>query len=652
MTDGPLRFLLAVHNHQPVGNFESVVGRAFDECYRPFLRAVLDRPSFRFAAHYSGPLLEAMLGRERESFEILAELVRRGQVELLGGGFYEPVLTVIPERDRLGQLRMMSDFLEEHFGVRPRGIWLTERVWEPTLPATLEKAGAEFTLLDEEHFRAAGVSEIHASYVTEEEGRAVRVFPIDKKLRYLVPFRGLEELRDHLDSFREKGGLAVLGDDGEKFGLWPGTNEWVYGRGWLERFFDFIAERNVRMTSFAEILDSEPPAGRVYLPPASYEEMLEWALPPDEAEEFAALKKALPPEARRFLRGGMFRDFFTKYPESNRLHKRMLVVSREVEDYGDAEARAELYRGQGNDPLWHGVFGGLYLPHLREASYRHLLRAEKTALPAAESSWRFEDYDADGEDEAIIRGREFAAIVKPAAGGGLAEIDDYGSGRNLADVLARRKEAYHKVKLPEHAAGSGGSIHELAKELPGGAEKLFRYDPGDRLSFLDRIYDPAAAIENIDAVAAFDRARLIRSAYTPEVRGTVLDLRAAGKAGLETGPVSLTVEKSLSSGGEGLEAVIVLRNASAVPASLRFGSEWNLYQFPEEFRAGGDTVSLCGGRRSLRADGAVWRAFPIETLSQSERGYDIIHQGYCLLALWAVELAPQGRFEARITLGG
>ena len=100
MADRPLRFLLAVHNHQPVGNFESVFARGFEVCYRPFLRAVRTRPSFRFAAHYSGPLLEYMRRRERECWDILTELVRRGQIELLGGGFYEPILAVIPERDR------------------------------------------------------------------------------------------------------------------------------------------------------------------------------------------------------------------------------------------------------------------------------------------------------------------------------------------------------------------------------------------------------------------------------------------------------------------------------------------------------------------------------------------------------------------------
>ena len=89
-----------------------------------------------------------------------------------------------------------------------------------------------------------------------------------------------------------------------------------------------------------------------------------WVLEPGAAERYETLKKGVPPEDRRFLRGGFFREFFLKYPESHHLRARMLSVSRRVGD-ADQAARVDLYQAQGNDPYWHGVFGGLYLPHLR-----------------------------------------------------------------------------------------------------------------------------------------------------------------------------------------------------------------------------------------------------------------------------------------------
>ena len=42
----------------------------------------------------------------------------RRQIEIVGGGYYEPVLASLPERDRVGQLRRMADELERLFGRR------------------------------------------------------------------------------------------------------------------------------------------------------------------------------------------------------------------------------------------------------------------------------------------------------------------------------------------------------------------------------------------------------------------------------------------------------------------------------------------------------------------------------------------------------
>src|SRR4030042_3874269 len=108
-------FLFAIHNHQPVGNFPAIYERAFRECYRPLLEELLLHPSLKFSLHFSGPLLERMEEKEKDCLEILRKMTRRGQAEILGGGFYEPILAVIPEEDRQGQLRMMSAYLAVHF---------------------------------------------------------------------------------------------------------------------------------------------------------------------------------------------------------------------------------------------------------------------------------------------------------------------------------------------------------------------------------------------------------------------------------------------------------------------------------------------------------------------------------------------------------
>ncbi|MCU0243293.1 MAG: DUF1926 domain-containing protein [Acidobacteria bacterium] len=610
--------LFAIHCHQPVGNFAHVFRTAFADCYRPLLEGLERHPSFAFALHFSGPLWEYMEKNERGCWDLAGEMVRRGQAELLGGGFYEPVLTLIPEEDRLGQLRMMGDYLGERFGRRPRGAWLTERVWEPHLPRVLAAAGLEYTLLDEEHFRYAGVRDLHASYVTEDQGRPLRVFPIDKTLRYLIPFRPLEDLERYLGPLAASGGTAVLGDDGEKFGLWPGTHRWVYEEGWLERFLGFVEDRGVRPLHFSAYLDARPPNGRVYIPPASYEEMMEWV------------------------------------PEADHLHKRMVMVSEAVRA-ADAPAavRADLYRAQCNDPYWHGVFGGLYLPHLREAAYRHLLEAEK-GTPAPRD-WRAFDYDGDGRAELFFRDASFGLAVKPDPGGTLLEVDHIPASRNLSDVLSRRREAYHRqAEAGPAGEGSGGkSIHELGKALPPGAEALLRYDRGPRRSLVDRFFAPGTAEEAFRNGAAEDSGDFGTGAFLYAVDGPVLGLERRGVLRTGDGPAPVSLRKTVEIAGASLRASIEIENLSDRPIEVLYGSEWNLLAFPHEmdFRVDAPGATLYAGALAFEPEGAaaLW-SYPLRTLSQSEGGFDIIHQGFCLCPVWPVRLAGKGTKRLTVTL--
>ena len=647
-----LVLLFAIHNHQPVGNFDHVVKEAFEDCYRPLLEHLAGHPGFRFALHFSGPLWEYMEKNERSCWELIKGLSGRGQVELLSGGFYEPILSIIPEEDRVGQVRMMNDYLRENFGRVPRGLWLTERVWEPHLPKSLAAAGIEYTLLDEEHFHYAGIRNLATTYVTEEEGRSLRLFPIDKKLRYLVPFHGLDDIDAYLDGLRASGGTAILGDDGEKFGVWPGTHKWVFEEGWLERFLTFVEDKGIRTMFFSEYLDAHPPSGRVYLPPASYEEMMEWVLEPDDQAAFKKLKAGSGPEARRFLRGGFFREFFLKYPEANHLHKRMVMVSRGVRSArAEGDALKDLYKGQCNDPYWHGVFGGLYLPHLREAVFHHLLEAEKrTPDPPG---WNGLDYDCDGRDELVYRDPVFGLLVKPSSGGTLVEIDYRPWSRNLSDVLSKRSESYHRApEAGEREEGAGKSIHELGKKLPPDAEELVRPDWYPRVSLIDHFFHADTKAEDFRKADYGEQGDFVDQPFSFEAAGKTLVLERRGAVWAGSSRVPIAVRRTIEPGDGSLRVVIEIENLSGNSLSLRYGSEWNFLAFPHELELRGRSgAALYGGHLLFEAEGAdaLW-SFALRTLSQSEGGFDIIHQGYCFCPVWRLALAGNAKKRLNIVL--
>jgi len=646
-------FLFGVHNHQPVGNFGWVFENAVEDCYLPFLKVMNAHPRVKFSAHYSGPLLEYFAERRPDVRDLLGELTARGQMELLGGGFYEPILPIIPEADRRGQIEMMSAYLEENFGRRPRGLWLTERVWEPNLASTLADAGIEYTLLDENHFQAAGITDLHEVYITEDEGLPLRLLPIDQKLRYLIPFRDLEETDRYFEEIRVKKGLAVLGDDGEKFGLWPGTKAWVYEKGWLHRFLSYLENNEIPTLTFAEAVDARPPASRIYPPAASYSEMMEWVLEPGDANRFRRLKiKFSEADSRRFLRAGFFRDFFRKYPESRHLRDRMNGISRAVRASGDAEATRELYRGQGNDPYWHGVFGGLYLPHLREAAYEHLLKAE-TRCPAG-PGWKSDDYDLDGRPEFVFRDSRFGLWVQAGAPAGLEEIDYYPLFRNLGDVLARRAETYHRpVEAGKGETPAGEkSIHEISKPLPAGSAPLLKPDRGPRWSAMDRFYSPGAKPGQIASGDETDLGEFEEEQTVARIEGDRLVIEKTGRVVLRGSPAPVSIRKEILPLGSRVRVRTLVRNPSDRRLSFILASEWNIRQIPEEIESEGSVVRLCRGRLLLKPlTAADLRIHPLQTLSQSEKDFDTIHQGYCLVWTRAVELGPGGSDELSIELG-
>ena len=155
----PIRLVLALHNHQPVGNFDHVFQQAYDDSYRPFLDVFSRYRSLKMSLHVSGSLMEWLAAHQPEYLDRLAEMVEQGQIEILGGAYFEPILAMIPSRDRIGQIRSYTRWLQNRLGATVRGLWVPERVWEQSFTRDLVDAGIEYTVLDDFHFKCAGLDE-------------------------------------------------------------------------------------------------------------------------------------------------------------------------------------------------------------------------------------------------------------------------------------------------------------------------------------------------------------------------------------------------------------------------------------------------------------------------------------------------------------
>ncbi len=464
--------LLGVHAHQPVGNFESVLDDAHIRCYGPFLRVLYQYPDFRFAIHISGWLLEYMLKNYPEDMALLKEMVAREQAELFGAGFTEPVLAAIPSKDRVGQINRLSAYLKKEFGETPHGAWLTERVWESTVVPALSEGGISYVTVDDYHFMCTGKDKnaLGGYFSTEEDGHQIDLFPISEALRYRLPFSPAEEVVGYLESLADdsKHAAAIYFDDIEKFGIWPETYEWVYERGWLRNFIEGVLNSDIiKPMRYSDYHAMAKTRGIVYLPTASYIEMNEWTLPVPAAHHYADLVQQEKhnncfEQTKPYIRGGIWRNFFMRYPESNWMHKRMLHLSARFHalpaNKQAPEMLAALYECQANDAYWHGLFGGLYLPHLRRAVFNAMITLEVLLDEVTERPFKaLFDLDMDGFDEAFLQNGKLQAIARLDGTASICELDSYALRHNFGDTLTRQAEHYHrKVNAqPDHEAGGG-----------------------------------------------------------------------------------------------------------------------------------------------------------------------------------------------------
>jgi alpha-amylase len=693
---------LLLHAHQPVGNFEEVFERCYQRAYLPFLQHLESHGGIRAALHYSGPLLVWIEKNHPEYFELLCALVKRKQIEMVGGGFYEPILAVIPPEDQREQLERFAAYIEKHFGERPPGAWLAERVWEPQLPSVLAAAQVNYTVVDDFHFLAAGFEphELFGAYQAEDRGKAIRLFAGQKALRYLVPFGKVEDVIRYLRDAAaiHPDGVAVFGDDMEKFGVWPGTFDHCYRDHWLEEFLTALDTNSdwLSVTTPNDYSESHPPLGRADLPTASYPEMTEWALPTGVRQRFHAVQQEFSgrPEVSAFLRGGSWRGFFRKYPESNLLHKKMLragtrlaaVPQRRTETKPTqeiAEARDLLLRAQCNDAYWHGVFGGLYAPHLRTEIWRNLIRAETAAdkLTPGGQIGRVEmlDYDTDGKNELLFTGAEYQALLKPSDGGTIAAVDFRPVAATLVNSMQRRPEAYH-TRLRDASqltAGAVTSIHQQTLVKEPNLERFLRYDRWARHAFRILVFGTKRTQTDYECLqlnedASFAGGEFSVRATAPHqaelYRETTIGANQAGEGAV---PVDVTKRFSFGPAPNGCEisCEVGLKLKQPVDRAVMVGIEtvvnllaptqsdrfFESAEGPQSLRFSGELpgpiLHMQDGWQKLRitlhAPGteSFWIA-PIETVSESEEGFERVYQGSQILARW--RLSTQKVLSARI----
>ena len=397
------------------------------------------------------------------------------------------------------------------------------------------------------------------------------------------------------------------------------------------------------------------------------------------------IRSALP-----FLRGGIWRNFFSKYSESNLLHKKMLHVSAKIRRLSGSrrdekafrvareQATTLLLRGQCNDAYWHGVFGGLYSPHLRTALWNSLVRAESIADGLLHRAKQFAhsatlDFDSDGHDELYFSSDRFAALLSPHDGATISAIDCRRTSAAVVNSLMRREESYHSKLKNLSGKGAQGvqSIHEQMRVKEEGLERWLNYDRWARNGFRLLLFSGARTSQdcatlklNEDAALAGGRYRVVEFSETSATLASVesTDWPATKKFTFASTPdgFSIACDVALRRTAPGAASVVLgleLIVNFLAPSSPDRYFESSGQRYPLRWAASAPAPDLRvvdewqGLAATIAAPGAreFWIA-PIETVSESEEGFERIYQGSQIVAVWPVELAPGAEWRCNLVL--
>jgi hypothetical protein len=426
---------------------------------------------------YLNPLLISFLDKRFPDFSSkVSALLEKKQIELLCGGYSDPVFSLISKDDKQNQILNGARLINHIFGCNPSGIWLTEGLWDQHLPIDLFKTKIDYTFLHESSFTSSFVDSesLDGYYVCEEDARKVAIFPIGISLNDLISKYSPEDAFNEIIKNSLNKDLSVI-------------------------FYkiDSIKQKDLDwIKCFLDILNSN-------------QEKLNFVLPVD----YFHLNK---PKNRIYISNQesiKFKQFLLDNHEANLLHKKMLRVSKKINSAKEGKSRFKVIKemiSQAQDLLLKGQSYHAYskefasnvnLSEIRAVSLQNLIKAENLIDISSRQASKWAqvselDYDCDGSDEIILETEAQNVYVSPNLGGGILELD-YRPGNINILSLTNKEDTNQRLSFIEHVAGSLpnledfqlGKVNYLTKEFarPLQIEKIKAKEESCKISLYENL---------------------------------------------------------------------------------------------------------------------------------------------------------------------
>ncbi|MDR1869989.1 MAG: DUF1926 domain-containing protein [Treponema sp.] len=450
-----INLILGSHAHVPSGANESEFEYVYENKMRPFVSNLYRYSNIQAVLHYSGVLLYWVERTHPEFFMLIEDMAARKQAEILGGGFYEPMLPLIPLQDRIGQIELLTTYLRKHFGKRPLGCWIAGMAWEQNLAAALAASDMNYTFLSQEQFTQAGMSggELFFPCISEDQGKIVNVFPVSLSAGSVLAEKSLSEVFLELKDSMEKD--SALSADTTIISVFPdkpacGQHE-APDSAW-NRFFE-------ELSLSADFIET----------------VLPWKI----LKTHKPQKKAAFPNSSSINNNFSPRRFIIDTCEASGIYSKMiftnvLINQLKGDKWRKQSAREELWKAQDSSLFTPG--DGLRRNELRKAAYSSLLRAEQLSREKGRfvSSLIQYDFDLDGAQEFLFQDARINCYIQPK-GAGIFELDYLPKDWNYLDCgsfdingVFSRRTAFADALVPPET-----KIENLTNDLTAGARLCF-----------------------------------------------------------------------------------------------------------------------------------------------------------------------------------
>lgn len=423
-----------------IDSFQSdVLEKEYQNIYKPVAKFLYSHPAFCLSFSFNGPQFEFYRRKHPEFIEILQMLIGRKQIEILGGGFYDPVFPLLFPRDRTGQIELLSSSIREAVGKRPRGLSMCASIWESSLLPCFSTCGMEFVMLDETLVPPEKNTCI--PLIMSDKGKSIIILPVENSLK---PQPNVQ-ISGFIDAVTAKVQKSQRNSEphiqsGEKvISIQFSYKELkkLLESGWLENLSTVISdEKNEKciLSIPSNVVKTSVVFQPVFIPAGMSGEIAQWAIKPYKAVKTTSYFPVT------------IYDFLQLYPQSRALYDRMMYVSMLVnQSHGDKirkkVARDKLWEAQNGNSFICTAEGAFVNSSFRQNSYKNLVEAEKIVRECNEfeESVSCFDYNGDGLNEYIIRMQNYFAAVN-LLGGAIREFDLMQASGNYADNLSRVQE--------------------------------------------------------------------------------------------------------------------------------------------------------------------------------------------------------------------